>query len=132
MHKSLELLEIKLDEPDDFLVVKETLTRVGIDRTEDNGGSKTLEQVCHIFHRRGKYYLIHCNELRILNGVKSSLTEEDVLVRNTIAFLLNNWGLCRLLEDVPVFPQEDRTITVVSFKDKQKWRLYTTIQPGRK
>jgi ATP-dependent protease Clp ATPase subunit len=120
------LLEIELDDPSDFLVIRETLTRMGHITSDDQF---SLEQMCHILHKRGRYYVIHNKELMQLDGIAASLTYDDELVRNTIAFLLKKWGLCQLVdEDLEVLPVTDTRIKVVSFKEKSKWKLYCPVQ----
>ena len=85
----LKMLEITLTEPDDFLKVRETLTRIGVSSRRDN----TLYQSCHILHKQGRYFIVHFKELFLLDGKKSNLEENDILRRNTIALLLQDWGL---------------------------------------
>jgi hypothetical protein len=122
-------IEVTLKQNDDFLKVKETLTRIGI-ASEKN---KTLYQSCHILHKKGKYYIVHFKELFALDGRPSSLTEDDVARRNTIVNLLSDWGLVAPvdLEKIkePVAPM--RLIKVIPFKQKNEWQLITKYNIGR-
>ena len=123
-------IEVKLKDADDFLKVKETLTRLGVasERT------KTLYQSCHILHKRGQYYIVHFKELFALDGKPSSLDEEDVSRRNTIANLLQDWGLVSLVDApksaVNVAPM--RLIKVIPYKDKDQWNLVSKYKIGKK
>lgn len=126
-----ELLEIELSDPDDFLVIKETLTRMGIDLSEDN--KKVLEQSCHILHKKNRYYILHTNELLSINGIKVILSMDDIIIRNTIASLLSKWGLCYLEdENIQTLPQSDGILKVVPFKDKKSWLLTSRVQAGKR
>jgi Bacteriophage translational regulator len=117
------LLSIVLSDPDDFLKIKETLTRIGIASKREN----TLFQSCHILHKRGKYYCVHFKELFQLDGRPSNISQEDISRRNTIAGLLEQWGLCKVQ---PVDAAEYKNlqiplsaIKVVSYRDKKIWNL---------
>ena len=114
-------IEVKLHQEDDFLKVKETLTRVGV-ASEKN---KTLYQSCHILHKRGKYYIVHFKELFALDGKPSSLDDEDLARRNTIANLLADWGLIELVN--PKMSEENQApmkfIKVIPYKEKHEWEL---------
>ena len=128
---SLEsFIEVKLKNEDDFLKVMETLTRLGVasERT------KTLYQSCHILHKRGQYYIVHFKELFALDGKPSSLDDEDIARRNTIANLLQDWGLVTLVDgsksSVNVAPM--RLIKVIPYKDKGQWNLVTKYKIGKK
>jgi len=122
-------IEVSLKQNDDFLKVKETLTRIGI-ASEKN---KTLYQSCHILHKKGKYYIVHFKELFALDGRPSSLTDDDVARRNTIVNLLSDWGLVGLVDPEktkePVAPM--RLIKVIPFKQKNEWQLITKYNIGR-
>jgi hypothetical protein len=122
-------IEVTLKQNDDFLKVKETLTRIGI-ASEKN---KTLYQSCHILHKKGKYYIVHFKELFALDGRPSSLTDDDVARRNTIVNLLSDWGLVGLVDaektKEPVAPM--RLIKVIPFKQKNEWQLVTKYNIGR-
>ena len=114
------MLEISLNEPDDFLKVRETLTRIGVASRKDN----KLFQSCHILHKQGRYFIVHFKELFLLDGKPSNLLENDVQRRNTIAVLLADWGLVTILnpeaaKDVAPLIQ----IKVIPFKDKSQWEL---------
>ena len=114
------MLEVSLNEPDDFLKIRETLTRIGVASRKDN----KLYQSCHILHKQGRYFIVHFKELFLLDGKKSNLEENDVARRNTIATLMSDWGLLSVdnknnLE--PIAPL--RQIKIISFKDKGQWEL---------
>lgn len=116
-----EMIEILLSEPDDFLRVKETLTRIGVSsKREEN----TLYQSCHILHKQGRYFIVHFKELFMLDGKFSNFSENDRNRRNTIITLLSDWGL---LEIVDTQRLEDRAsvkqIKILSFKEKENWNL---------
>ena len=114
------MLEITLNEPDDFLKVRETLTRIGVASRRDN----KLFQSCHILHKQGRYFIVHFKELFLLDGKPSNLLENDVQRRNTISVLLADWGLITIInpelaKDVAPL----RQIKVIPFKDKSLWEL---------
>jgi hypothetical protein len=116
------MLEITLSEPDDFLKVRETLTRIGVASRRDN----TLFQSCHILHKQGRYFIVHFKELFLLDGKKSNLETSDVERRNTIATLLSDWGLVSIVnKEVAKECAPMRQIKIISFKDKANW----TLQP---
>ena len=122
-------LEIKLVEPDDFLKIRETLTRIGVASRKD----KILYQSCHILHKQGRYFIVHFKELFALDGKQADLTENDLQRRNTVAKLLSDWGLITLLQpklfdDVAPLSQ----IKVLSFKEKDDWTLQTKYNIGKK
>lgn len=122
-------IEITLKDADDFLKVKETLTRLGVasERT------KTLYQSCHILHKRGQYYIVHFKELFALDGKPSSLDAEDIARRNTIANLLQDWGLCTLFDagkSADSAPM--RLIKVIPYKEKKEWNLVSKYKIGKK
>lgn len=123
-------IEVKLKDADDFLKVKETLTRLGV-ASERN---KTLYQSCHILHKRGQYYIVHFKELFALDGKPSSLDEEDISRRNTIANLLEDWGLVTLVDPAKsamnVAPM--RLIKVIPHKEKNEWNLVSKYKIGKK
>lgn len=124
----LAMLEIKLKQPDDFLKVKETLTRMGVASKKGN----TLWQSAHILHKRGRYYIVHFKELFLLDGRTSSLSHEDIARRNSIAFLLQEWELLTIVN--PEMYENDRTpatpVRVLSFADKQSWNLIPKYRIG--
>ena len=115
-----DMLEVSLNEPDDFLKIRETLTRIGVASRKDN----KLFQSCHILHKQGRYFIVHFKELFLLDGKPSNLLENDVQRRNTIAVLLADWGLISILKPEAakdVAPL--RQIKVIPFKDKSQWEL---------
>jgi hypothetical protein len=122
-------IEVNLKQNDDFLKVKETLTRIGI-ASEKN---KTLYQSCHILHKKGKYYIVHFKELFALDGRPSSITDDDLARRNTIVNLLSDWGLVSILDPEktkePAAPM--RLIKVIPYKQKNEWQLVTKYNIGR-
>ena len=114
------MLEVTLNEPDDFLKVRETLTRIGVASRKEN----KLFQSCHILHKQGRYFIVHFKELFLLDGKKSNLEENDVARRNTIAQLMSDWGLITIenskqLEQLAPM----RQIKIIPFKEKDKWEL---------
>ena len=122
-----EMVEVGLRDPQDFLKVKETLTRIGVSSRRE----KKLFQSCHILHKQGKYYIVHFKELFVLDGKKSSLTENDIERRNTIAGLLSDWGLVGLIgEPEPKAPLSQ--IKVLSFTEKNDWILEQKYNIGKK
>lgn len=123
------MLEITLNDPDDFLKVRETLTRIGVASRKE----KKLFQSCHILHKQGRYFIVHFKELFLLDGKKSTLEESDVSRRNTIATLISDWGLITIDNPEkarPVAPL--RQIKIISFKDKDQWELCPKYNIGRK
>jgi len=128
---SLEsMVEAKLAEEEDFLKVRETLTRIGVASRKD----RTLYQSCHILHKQGKYYIVHFKELFALDGKPTNFAEEDIARRNTIANLLTEWGLITLVDPIkteePVAPLSQ--IKIISYKDKDAWELITKYNIGKK
>ena len=124
---SNDMLEVSLKEPDDFLKVRETLSRIGVASRRE----KKLWQSCHLLHKKGKYYIVHFKELFVLDGKKSSLTENDIERRNTIAGLLSDWGLIELMGTAePKAPLSQ--IKVIAFKEKNEWDLETKYNIGKK
>lgn len=129
-----DLIEVRLSKPDDFLKVKETLTRIGVASKKD----KTLYQSCHILHKRDKdtkesrYYIVHFKELFKLDGKPTSITEEDIARRNTIANILAEWGLISLVNpSKSVSPASNiSSIKIVSYKDKTNWKLEAKYNIG--
>jgi hypothetical protein len=126
------LVEVELKEEDDFLKVKETLTRIGISSKKD----KTLYQSCHILHKRGKYYIVHFKELFALDGKNTDYFEQDgdKSRRNTIAKLLSDWGLVKLVNaDIVTDPVASMNqIKVISFREKNDWHLVAKYDIGKK
>ena len=123
------MLEVTLNEPDDFLKVRETLTRIGVASRKD----KKLYQSCHILHKQGRYFIVHFKELFLLDGKKSNLEEGDIARRNTIATLMSDWGLVTIQEENKAQPLSPlRQIKIIPFKDKQEWELCPKYNIGRK
>ena len=123
-----EMLEISLNEPDDFLKVRETLSRIGVASRKD----KTLIQSCHILHKQGKYYSVHFKELFALDGKDTNLSENDIARRNTIANLLADWGLVDVVGTTKIEAAPLSQIKVISFKEKGDWKLETKYNIGKK
>ena len=125
--KQEQMLEVGLNEPDDFLKVRETLSRIGVASRKE----KKLYQSCHILHKQGKYYIVHFKELFALDGKQTNLSENDIARRNTIAKLLSDWGLVNvkgtITESAPL-----SQIKIISFKDKDDWTLETKYNIGKK
>ena len=121
------MLEIKLAEPDDFLKVRETLSRIGIASRKE----RKLYQSCHILHKQGRYFLVHFKELFALDGKPSNISINDVQRRNTISTLLSDWGLMEIMgnaEDKAPLSQ----IKVLTYKEKNEWLLETKYNIGNK
>ena len=123
------MLEVVLNEPDDFLKVRETLTRIGVASRKDN----KLFQSCHILHKQGRYFIVHFKELFLLDGKKSNLEENDVARRNTIAQLMSDWGLIEIYNKELMEPLAPlRQIKIIPFKEKQEWELCPKYNIGNK
>ena len=123
------LIEVELDQPDDFLKVKETLTRIGVASRKEN----KLFQSCHILHKQGKYYIVHFKELFALDGKPTNFSENDVARRNTISNLLQEWELVKLVDsnntdDVAPMNQ----IKIISYSEKDEWELIPKYNIGKK
>ena len=122
-----QMLEVGLNEPDDFLKVRETLSRMGVASRKE----RKLYQSCHILHKQGKYYIVHFKELFALDGKQTNLTENDIARRNTISNLLKDWGLVSIMGDSSnVAPLSQ--IKVLSFREKDDWELCTKYNIGKK
>ena len=122
-----QMLEVGLKEPDDFLKVRETLSRIGVASRKE----RKLYQSCHILHKQGRYYIVHFKELFALDGKKTNLSENDIARRNTIANLLRDWGLINIIGEVAdVAPLSQ--IKVLSFSEKNEWTLETKYNIGKK
>ncbi len=122
-----QMLEIGLKEPDDFLKVRETLSRIGVASRKE----RKLYQSCHILHKQGRYYIVHFKELFALDGKETNLSENDIARRNTVANLLKEWGLVDVLgntENVAPLSQ----IKVLSYREKDEWTLETKYNIGKK
>jgi len=121
------MLEVDLIEPDNFLKVRETLTRIGIASRKD----KKLFQSCHILHKQGKYFIVHFKELFALDGKESDISMSDIERRNVIAELLQDWGLLKILDKAKAEPKASLSqIKVVSFKEKGEWELVPKYNIG--
>ncbi len=124
----MHMVEITLNEPDDFLKVKETLTRIGVSSRKE----KKIFQSCHILHKQGRYFIVHFKELFMLDGKPSNLTEDDVGRRNTITQLLSDWGLIGIVNAEQVKDKSPlRQIKVISFKEKSEWILCPKYNIGQ-
>ena len=120
------MLEVTLKEPDDFLKVRETLSRIGVASRKE----KKLYQSCHILHKQGKYYIVHFKELFALDGKETNLTENDIGRRNRIASLLKDWGLININGEVQNMSPLSQ-IKIISFKEKSEWTLETKYNIGK-
>ena len=124
-----DMLEVQLKEPDDFLKVRETLTRIGVASRKD----KKLFQSCHILHKQGRYFIVHFKELFALDGKEANLTENDIERRNTIAQLLGDWGLIAIVNTTVAENKAPLSqIKVLSFKEKDEWDLQAKYNIGKK
>jgi len=124
-----DMLEVTIKQPDDFLKIRETLTRIGVASRKD----KTLYQSCHILHKQGKYYITHFKELFALDGKKSTLVENDIQRRNTIALLLQDWNLIEVVKTSMVENKAPLSqIKVLPFKEKNDWNLVAKYNIGKK
>ena len=124
-----QMLEVVLNEPDDFLKVRETLTRIGVASRKE----KKLYQSCHILHKQGRYYIVHFKELFALDGKKANLSINDVQRRNRITQLLSDWGLITIVDSnaaTDIAPLNQ--IKVIAYKDKNNWTLETKYNIGKK
>ena len=121
------MLEVVLKEPDDFLKIRETLSRIGVASRKE----RKLYQSCHILHKQGKYYIVHFKELFALDGKDTNLNENDISRRNSIASLLGDWGLVEIVGSAePKAPLSQ--IKVIAFKEKDEWELETKYNIGKK
>ena len=123
-----QMLEVELKEPDDFLKIRETLSRIGVASRKD----KVLYQSCHILHKQGKYFIVHFKELFALDGKDTNISENDIARRNTIANLLSDWGLINVVGKSVVEAAPLSQIKVISFKEKNEWLLETKYNIGKK
>ena len=125
-----QFIEVSLNEQDDFLKVRETLTRIGVSSRKE----KVLYQSCHILHKQGKYYIVHFKELFALDGKPSNISENDIQRRNAIANLLEEWGLVKILNykliEDNIAPLHQ--IKIISFKEKDEWDLVAKYNIGKK
>lgn len=124
-----DMLEVTIKQPDDFLKVRETLTRIGVASRKD----KTLFQSCHILHKQGKYYIVHFKELFALDGKTATLSENDIQRRNTIAVLLADWALIDIVKKEAAENKAPLSqIKVLPFKEKKEWTLSAKYNIGKK
>ena len=127
--KQTDMVEVVLGEPDDFLKVRETLTRIGVASRKE----KKIYQSCHILHKQGKYYIVHFKELFALDGKQTNFSLNDLQRRNRIVQLLSDWGLIKVIDTAKI---EDlaplNQIKVLAFKEKQEWTLESKYNIGRK
>ena len=125
-----EMIEITLKEPDDFLKVKETLTRIGVASRKE----KTLYQSCHILHKQSKYYIVHFKEIFALDGKPYNFSDTDIARRNTISNLLEEWSLVKLVDEEktkdPILPLNQ--LKILSFSEKEEWTLTPKYNIGKK
>jgi hypothetical protein len=125
-----KFVEVLLNEQDDFLKVRETLTRIGVSSRKE----KVLYQSCHILHKQGKYYIVHFKELFALDGKPSNISENDIQRRNAIANLLEEWGLIKVLNkhilENNIAPLHQ--IKIIAFKEKDQWELIAKYNIGKK
>ena len=127
--KQSDMIEVLLKEPDDFLKVRETLTRIGVASRKE----RKIYQSCHILHKQGKYYIVHFKELFALDGKNANITQNDVQRRNRIAQLLSDLGLVRLVDNSQVTELAPlNQIKVISFKEKGEWTLESKYNIGKK
>ena len=127
--KQSDMVEVTLGEPDDFLKVRETLTRIGVASRKE----KKIYQSCHILHKQGKYYIVHFKELFALDGKKTNLSTNDVQRRNRIVQLLSDWGLIKIADSDSVLDLAPlNQIKVLAFKEKGDWTLESKYNIGRK
>src|SRR5210317_1614181 len=124
------LIEVRINNDDDFLKIRETLTRISVASRKD----KTIYQSCHILHKQGRYYIVHFKELFELDGKPSNMSENDIARRNTIANLMEEWGLVKLVDSsksvVPIAPLSQ--IKILPHKEKDEWQLVAKYNIGKK
>ena len=121
-------VEITFPNPDDFLKIKETLTRIGIKAKKSN----TLYQSCHILYKRGKYYIVHFKEMFALDGKQAEIDQEDYVRRNLIVSMLVRWKLCDTVESLNQQPAPDVQIDIIPYKMKSEWSLICKYNVGKK
>ena len=123
-----QLLEVGLDAPDDFLKVRETLSRIGVASRKE----RKLYQSCHILHKQGRYYIVHFKELFALDGKQTNISVNDLSRRNTIANLLQDWGLVKIMSESPYEAAPLSQIKILTYKEKSEWLLETKYNIGKK
>ena len=122
-----QMLEVILKDPDDFLKIRETLSRIGVASRKE----RKLYQSCHILHKQGRYYIVHFKELFALDGKETNLSDNDIARRNSIAKLLNDWGLVEIIGNTDMVAPLSQ-IKIISFKEKNEWILETKYNIGKK
>ena len=123
------MVEVQLKEPDDFLKVRETLTRIGVASRKE----KKLYQSCHILHKKGQYYIVHFKELFALDGKKANLSDNDFQRRNRIIKLLSDWGLVNVVDESAILDAAPLSqIKVIAYKEKSEWNLESKYNIGKK
>ena len=122
-----QMLEVSLKEPDDFLKVRATLSRIGVASRKE----RKLYQSCHILHKQGRYYIVHFKELFALDGKETNISENDIARRNSIAKLLKDWGLVDIIGNADVVAPLSQ-IKIISYKEKDEWILETKYNIGKK
>ena len=122
-----QMIEVNLNEPDDFLKVRETLTRIGVASRKE----KKIYQSCHILHKQGRYYIVHFKELFALDGKETNLSDNDIARRNSIAKLLKDWGLVEIKGNTDIVAPLSQ-IKIISYKEKDEWILETKYNIGKK
>jgi hypothetical protein len=123
-----QMLEVTLNEPDDFLKIKETLTRIGVSSKKERN---TLFQSCHILHKQGRYFIVHFKELFMLDGKPSNYTEDDLARKNTIATLLSDWGLLGIVDMAKTEVKTSlRQIKIIPHREKSDWNLESKYSIG--
>jgi hypothetical protein len=124
-----DMIEVLLNEPDDFLRIKETLTRIGVSSKKEHN---TLYQSCHILHKQGRYFIVHFKELFLLDGKYSNLSENDCARRNTIVTLLSDWGLLEIVQPEKINNRAMvKQIKILPFKEKSEWSLESKYTIGK-
>ena len=124
-----DLVHVTFDDPDNFLKIKETLTRIGVSSKKD----KSLYQSCHILHKRGRYAIVHFKELFALDGKDANITDNDLERRNTIVCLLEDWGLCKVVDPTKVADKVPVSqIKIIPYSDKENWNLCAKFNVGKK
>ena len=122
-----QMLEVGLNEPDDFLKIRETLSRIGVASRRE----RKLYQSCHILHKQGRYYIVHFKELFALDGKETNLSDNDIARRNSIAKLLKDWGLVEIKGNTDIVAPLSQ-IKIISYKEKDEWILETKYNIGKK
>lgn len=122
-------VEIRLLDDQNFLKIRETLTRIGIPSKKE----KVLYQSCHILHKKGHFYIVHFKELFKLDGKDSSLDQTDITRRNTVAHLLQDWGLCQLIDPARAQPvEQNSSLSILTFSEKKNWKLVPKYNIGKR